>query len=638
VLDPRDRGALLEALRPPAGYIVDAAIATTYSLDLITLLTAPLAFSLYDRLVARESHGTGGRLDSFALLHAVRKHAERLVVFCQAGCIVRPKSYRQLLAYLEPAVIQVKARSENGVFHPKVWVQRLTTETGHVRYKVLCLSRNLTFDRSWDTMLTLEGELVADRKLAIGESKPLGEFIEALPSLVVGKGSLDPVRGEIVRTVGNELKRVRFDVPEGFDSMRFWPLGHDGKRSDPLGNQRIDRLLVVSPFVTAPRLEKLAEQGTKHVLVSRIDQLAAIPRDVLDRYSEVHVLHDAAEEIDDDSEAREEGDREGDDMASASRGLHAKVYIADDGWDAHVWTGSTNATDAGFGVNVEFLVQLTGKKSKHGVEATLAGDSGTGLRTILAPFTPPAVPVVESEVDRQLAKLIREANLAISTASWMARVERTPTADDKEMYTVSLEARGGPVGLPGGCTARVWPIALSQERAVALDASTHASFTRCSFQALTSFFAFEITATIGPRVQRREFVVGIALEGLREDRSARVLRSLLDDPGKVMRFLRLLLSLDAFEALDLLEPESLDGAAPSPDAAGAEDNVPLFESLVRTLDRDPDRLLEVERVVRELGARGFSPRLLPDTFDQLWGPLWSAYRSLSPSARSGRSA
>jgi hypothetical protein len=638
VLDPRDRGALLEALRPPPGYVVDSAIATTYSLDLIALLTAPLAFSLYDRLVARDSHGQGGRLDSFALLHAVRKHSERLVVFCQTGCIARPKTYRQLLAYLEDTVVQVKARSDSGVFHPKIWVQRLTSETGPVRYKVLCLSRNLTFDRSWDTMLSLEGELVADRKLAIGESKPLGEFIEALPSLVVEKESFSPARRELVGRIGDELKRVRFDVPAGFDSMRFWPLGHDGKtKTDPFVGDRIDRLLVISPFLAASRLEKLSERGTKHVLVSRIDQLAAIPREVLDGYAEVHVLHDAAEEVDEDSEAREETDAESLGPVPAARGLHAKVYVADDGWNAHLWTGSANATDAAFGPNVEFLVQLTGKKSKLGIDVTLAGEGGTGLRGLLAPFVAPDVPITEPEVDLALARLIREANYAISTASWIAHAERSSMAGEKEMYTVSLSARDGAVGLPAGCSARVWPIALQQDRAVALDSNAKATFERCSFQALTSFFAFEITASIGQRVERCEFVVRVALEGAPEDRSARVLHSLLDDPAKVMRFLRLLLSLDAFEALDLLESESGDAAGASTGPPGIGDAVPLFESLVRTLDRDPERLLEVDRLVRELRATEAGGRLLPAAFDELWVPLWSAYQSL-PRTRDGRTA
>ena len=37
MLNPRDRRALLEALRPEAGYTFDRAIGTTFSLDLLAL-------------------------------------------------------------------------------------------------------------------------------------------------------------------------------------------------------------------------------------------------------------------------------------------------------------------------------------------------------------------------------------------------------------------------------------------------------------------------------------------------------------------------------------------------------------------------------------------------------------------------
>ncbi len=52
-------------------------------------------------------------------------------------------------------------------------------------------------------------------------------------------------------------------------------------------------------------------------------------------------------------------------------GLHAKVYVVDEGWNASVFTGSANATHAAFSANVEFLTQLRGKRSVCGVEAVL---------------------------------------------------------------------------------------------------------------------------------------------------------------------------------------------------------------------------------------------------------------------------
>jgi hypothetical protein len=629
VLDPHERGSLLESLRPPPGYRVDSAIATTYSLDLIALLTAPLAFSLYDRLVVSEGRAPVERLDSLALLHAVRQHAERLVVFCQAGLTVRPPAYRQLLVYLEDSVVQVKAPSENGVFHPKLWIQRFTSAGSPTRYRVLCLSRNLTFDRSWDTILVLDGELI-ERKLAIGDSRPLGEFIEALPGLALNTMSV--ARKAIVTTIAEEIRRVRFEIPAGFDAMLFWPLGHDGKRRDPFGDTRIDRLLIVSPFLAANRLELLAEQGKNHVLVSRIDELEKIPAEVLARYDDLHVLNDAAEGVDDapDSDGAEPASMA---LLPPARGLHAKLYVADDGRHAHVWTGSANASDAAFGINVEFLVQLTGKKGSVGVHRTLNGEGDGGLSRLLGPFTPPKAPVVETETEKRLADILRAANRMLSTAGWIARATCTSAPDDKDMYTVVLgQHNDATLTLSDECSVRVWPIALPEDRALSFDGASSVAFERCSFLALTSFFAFEITATVGQRVDRNEFVVRVPLEGVPEDRSARLLHALLDDPAKVVRFLSLLLSLDAFEAIHLLDFDGTANAVVGA-PAGRDDSVALFESLVRTLDRDPHRLVEVERLVRELKSTpGMAARLLPLNFEELWIPLWAAYQAI-PQAR-----
>ena len=47
--------------------------------------------------------------------------------------------------------------------------------------------------------------------------------------------------------------------------------------------------------------------------------------------------------------AAAEHDSEGDELA----GLHAKLFVMDDGWHARIWTGSANATEAAFQRNVE---------------------------------------------------------------------------------------------------------------------------------------------------------------------------------------------------------------------------------------------------------------------------------------------
>ncbi len=94
MLEPQDRRLFLESLRPPEGYALDRAIGTTYSLDLLALLTAPLAFTIFDW----EDNEGRPRADPLALLEAVRRHADRTAVFCQAGEIKVPRGNRSCWA------------------------------------------------------------------------------------------------------------------------------------------------------------------------------------------------------------------------------------------------------------------------------------------------------------------------------------------------------------------------------------------------------------------------------------------------------------------------------------------------------------------------------------------------------------
>ena len=60
VLEPDGRALLLDALRPPPGHSLDHAVATTFTLDLETALTVPLAFAGFrfdEQPDPRRSHG-----------------------------------------------------------------------------------------------------------------------------------------------------------------------------------------------------------------------------------------------------------------------------------------------------------------------------------------------------------------------------------------------------------------------------------------------------------------------------------------------------------------------------------------------------------------------------------------------------
>src|SRR5215211_7934321 len=102
MLEPRVRRQLMEALRPPSGYELDRAVGTTYSLDLLALLTTPLAFTIFE--TEREDGRTAS--DPLTLLETIRRYARRLSIFCQAGRISVPKSRQLLFGYLEDSVFE----------------------------------------------------------------------------------------------------------------------------------------------------------------------------------------------------------------------------------------------------------------------------------------------------------------------------------------------------------------------------------------------------------------------------------------------------------------------------------------------------------------------------------------------------
>ena len=181
MLDPQDRTVLLEALAPPEGYTFDEGIGTTYTLDLISLLSVPLAFTLFEW----EDDKGQPTSNPVLLMEALRRHINRLSIFCQAARTSIPKPPNALFGYLEDSVIDVTTGRPLGVFHPKLWAIRYLNEaTAEVRYRLLCLSRNLTNDRCWDLSLILEGQLV-NRKNAYAANHPLSRFFHALPGLAV---------------------------------------------------------------------------------------------------------------------------------------------------------------------------------------------------------------------------------------------------------------------------------------------------------------------------------------------------------------------------------------------------------------------------------------------------------------------
>lgn len=627
MLSPTDRRLLLPVLAPPEGYALDHAVGTTYTLDLLALLRVPLAATALPWAGAR-----GEPVENpFALLTALRRNASKVSLFCHAGATKTPARHVGLLTFLEDAVHPVTP-PRSAVFHPKLWLLRFSAEDGDgpALYRLVVLSRNLTFDRSWDIALSLDGE-VARRQRGYSSNRALSEFISALPNMAVAAGTVLNERArERIDLLEDEVRRVVWELPEGFSDHAFHPIGHDGRSRWPIRDVR--RLLVVSPFVGAPAIARLRKEVPDDLtLIGRFEELARLDPELRAALDEIEVFDDPGASLDVEDpppgagRERESGGEVDEVDERELSGLHAKLFVGKRGHRAVVYVGSANATAGAFEQNVEFLVELSGSHAQHGCDSVLAGLRDARL---LTPFRGDAM----IEVDEVGEALQRELEaLAHMLASGALRATCTAVAEGR--WQVSLH-RCGEVTI-GEHTLQARPLSDQTFRTVDLAASAACTFPPTSLTSLTSFFAMRLTAGSGDaKVPPHEFCVQLRLEGAPAGRCEAVTAELLSDRERLLRFLLLLLAdegqtdrmLD--ELVDLMaEQHSGITAAGSGRSAGL--GLPLLEPILRALHRSPERLDELDRVLGDLRTAGVATGdLVPPELAELWSVVQEARAEL----------
>jgi hypothetical protein len=617
MLHPNQRELYLNAVRPPPGYQLDRAIATTYSLDLSTLLSLPLSFALLDR---SDEEGELKR-NPVALLHALRAYAGKLTIFCQAGGIAVPTQRHPLYSHLEESIIPV--RKAGGAFHPKLWLLRFISPGEPVRYRFLCLSRNITGDPSWDTVLALNGVL-ADRTLAFRRNHPLANFLSALPGLAVEPANAKHLAS--IELLSDEVRRVRFEIPEPFKSYEFLPMGLPGFAAPYLPEDTRD-LLIVSPFVSTSFLDDIVSEASTS-LVSRAESLDAIEPSTLEKFSKLYVVDSATwDGARNDQASEDESQDFSDDALEETRGLHAKLYLADCKSISHLWTGSANATNAGFNHNVEFLTRLSGKKREIGIGAFLNGSSDTkGFLKFLSPYSIPKSQSVDNEAAQQNIKAAEELKAIITNLP--LRIE---ISGEGNFYRMALRVTSPLDTLTASkATAVAWPITLPPTSALSvspLRAGERVEFVNLSSQSLTAFMAILITAGHGKDRAQLRFVLKLPLFGAPADRFEALLQNVLSNPKNVLLYILLLVNEDE-ERSSHISNLLLDGENLQKSRAIGDMAVPLFEQLTRALAKQPELLDGVKSLVDDLRKTPGGAALLPSDFDAVWEPIWSARERL----------
>lgn len=604
-LTPETRVMLTDALRPPAGYRVDVAVGTTYSLNLTALLLAPLSFALFDQGNADDI----GAVDPIRLLEAVRRHADHTTVFCQAGCIHVPGNYRSILTFVEDSVLEVMPPNEGAIFHPKVWAIRFENAEGERLHRFVILSRNLTLDRSWDTALVLD----EDEAGAI-DASPAGAFVAQLPGLAVRP--LEAGRTADIADLATSLAGVRLAAPAPFTDGELIPIGVSPDRIWPFPREG-RRLLAISPFLTKGAIESIGRIASERTLVSRAEALELVGSRALEGWS-VNVLQRLAE-VDPQDDSADVSTVAPDGFLETHDGLHAKTFVVDErGGQSTVVTGSANLTSPTWGTNVEFDAVLRGPTSACGVAKVLDGNTeAPGLTRILEEYS---VSDTEGVADPSIATSYDLEHFHQQLAASEPTLHVGEVDDDRVTITLSLDL---PASSPG--VSRIWPASLPPDTQGQPLAQT-LSWTIAPIN-VTPFIAVETTLGEGPARVTRSCVIKASLVGAVDGRRQDAVFSILKSKEDVLRYLVFLLGDPSYDAL-FAQLAGVDGerfhGSDRPALTSAD--VALFEPLVRATGRDEDALARVASLIEDLRALPNGDELVPDGFEELWDVVWQVHQ------------
>ena len=591
MIHSEQRSLLTDALTPPAGFVFEAGFATTFSMDLVTLLTLPLHLAWLG--AAQGENSAPGELPVF---EALRRTSDRLTVFCHAGRMSIPRVASPLFALLE-GMVHEALPIHGGAFHPKVWILKFsgTLRNQMPRLRVLVLSRNLTEDRSWDLSLSLDG--VVGNSVQVSNA-PLAELIQH--ARAISRRPLSEQRESDLEVLTKDVQQCVWELPQGFKEIRFHALGIAPSRKQWLpeaDRSRWDELGVISPFVTEGALKKLASlTRTPLFLLCRADEMDKLPAGTEQLFQSTQVL----------SLRAEAGDEE-DHAGTLLSGLHAKVFVGKRGPRNHLVVGSANATDAALlnGSNVEFIAELISKSADDRGPADWLGKDGLGSYLETYTRSPPS----ETKEDRQIADRLEEVRDALVRAKLQLQCSQ-----QDEQWLLALDWSGEDLQCPG-VEVQVWPLSIDQSKA----AKWPGEPTSCSLD-LGLLAEHEVTTFTGFKLKLKDqelsFALNLPAHGLPHERVLSILRNALRNRDGFVRYLLLLLG--SWEG----QAEGQEAQTPGVDSswsAGAAGDVPLFEMLAQAYAKDPARLSQIASILKKLEEQGTDEEdIVPSEFRAMW--------------------
>lgn len=585
-----DYGQLLSA---PDKYKLDFAIGTTYSLDLDALVGASLALGL--------SEDTDSKIaqNPIALLEALRVTGDKIALFCEAGQIHLPSKVTSLYMLLEQMVYQVKTPKKKGIaaypsFHPKFWLIRYVNEQGEPLYRVVILSRNLTFDRSWDVTFCMDGK---KSSIETEKNQPVNDFIEYLLKFMPVESK--PGKRTKIRRILKELPYIHFETgSKEFYDYDFIPVGvknTDGGfhsiKDYPLFTDTFHEILVMSPFLSDGIIKDFNDRNKyiEHTDYTLITRAMSLPRLKPENCANFKIYTIKDNVVDGESIVSEE------DNDIQKQDIHAKVYMVRKNSDADLYLGSLNASHNAVSGNIEFMIRLRSKNRYLNLtkltEALFCGNEDNpnnpfqlvDINSVKKEDTIDTDSVLDSVI-KNITRLNPSAEVSQNGETYNINVFFEDIIED---YTVSVS-----------------PLFSNKTAPLA----EKVSFENLNLLQLSEFY--KIVVFDGENTVSR--VIIIPTTGLPEDRDKAVVSSVVKDKNCFYQYISFLLGENfTMGASELFVAQNKENSA----LHSTHTVMPaLYEKMLQTAGNDPQKFNEIEYLMKAVAKDGVVPEYFEKTY------------------------
>lgn len=587
---------IFSELLASAGYEVDFAIGTTYSLSFETLLCVPISFGMLGELDDSTFN------NPYYLLESIRRSSDKFAIFCNKGGIAVPANVKTVYSLLEKSIFEVSKKEDQFAnFHPKIWIikEHQIDDESKRQIKLIVMSRNLTFDTSLDIAASLTAPLF--RKCISTETaqkhKPLKDMVEWLAGYAVGE------KKRQILALAEDIDCLdNFEVEEPFCDYEFFPFKYGEQLNEQIDLEKAMTgrcMITVSPFIDMTTLKRINEKSKSHsngtsVLITREDY---VNQEVFDYFNErvqdaIYVVNESML-----------------DNEVAPINLHAKCYYVSEPRDNtgsnYLYLGSANATNTAFTRNTEFLLRLQFKPYLKGIWDTVleqfVNDEDRRFERVTEPTTGS-----EGVQYTALDKLLIE----VSRYPFKAEAKENDNGSFSLSISCNKTHKNGSV--------LIAPFQLGKDSVKRMGKDV--VFDNVQPEQLSELYILKVErANEKKEMESDSTVIKIKTTGIPENRDMLILQSLVNTKEKFIDYVTMMLSDNPAELVYESEREKKHKGGSNQ----AIKQPALYERLLRVAYEDPKQLKRIDTFVKEINKD-----VVGESFEKMYSKFVSIIKKL----------